>query len=169
MSAALDEGIRRGSGEANSITSSKLSYVEKVLLQALAITDMESAHSRQVAQEAIVKESAWFEHLGAFPAMQLLATRGAKDPMEVVGDPGQKALLAEALLGETRPPKDGEVASALQEVQERAIEGRQRDLRALIAEAERQGDDTGLALLTQQKLDLDRALRQLHSMKLPER
>ena len=32
-----------------------------------------------------------------------------------------------------------------------------------------QGDYAGLALLTQQKLDLDRALRQLHSMKLPER
>jgi hypothetical protein len=31
-----------------------------------------------------------------------------------------------------------------------------RDLRTLIAEAERRGDFTDLALLTQQKLDLDR-------------
>ena len=44
-----------------------------------------------------------------------------------------------------------------------------RDLRALIAEAERQSDYAGLALLTQQKLDLDRALRQLHGTKGPER
>jgi hypothetical protein len=35
-------------------------------------------------------------------------------------------------------------------------------LRALIAEAERRGDFTELTLLTQQKLDLDRALQQLH-------
>ena len=47
-------------------------------------------------------------------------------------------------------------------LQERAIEGRQRDLRAQIAEAERRGDFAGLAVLTQQKLELDRALRQLH-------
>jgi DNA primase len=146
-----------------------LTEVERVLLRALSVTDPEAAYARHLASEAVQKQQAWFEHLSAFPAMQLLATRGAQDPMDVVGDPGQKALLAEALLAETRPPEDGEVASALQEVQERAIEGRQRDLRALIAEAERQGDYAGLALLTQQKLDLDRALRQLHSMKLPER
>ncbi len=52
--------------------------------------------------------------------------------------------------------------SALQELEERAIETRQRELRAQIAEAERQGDYGGLALLTQQKLELDQALRQLH-------
>jgi DNA primase len=40
--------------------------------------------------------------------------------------------------------------------------GRLREVRAQIAEAERQGDFGGLALLTQQKLDLDRALRLLH-------
>jgi DNA primase len=35
-------------------------------------------------------------------------------------------------------------------------------MRAQIAEAERRGDQAELAVLTQQKLDLDRALRQLH-------
>jgi DNA primase len=42
-------------------------------------------------------------------------------------------------------------------------------MRAQIAEAERNGDFTGLALLTQQKLELDRALRRLHGQKGPER
>jgi DNA primase len=82
--------------------------------------------------------------------------------MDVVEDPAQRALLAEALLAETKPPEEGEVESAIQEIQERAIENRQRDLRTLIAEAERRGDFAQLALLTQQKLELDRALRQLH-------
>jgi DNA primase len=77
-------------------------------------------------------------------------------------------LLAEALLAETKPPEESEVQSAIQEIQERAIEKHQRDLRALIAEAERRGDHAELALLTQQKLDLDRALRQLHRQKPPE-
>jgi DNA primase len=88
--------------------------------------------------------------------------------MEAVNDQGQRALLAEALLGESRPPEANEVESAVQEVQERAIEGRLRDMRAQIAEAEKNGDYAGLALLTQQKLDLDRALRRLHGHKRRE-
>ncbi len=82
--------------------------------------------------------------------------------MDVVEEPAQRALLAEALLAEAKPPEASEVASAVQEIQERALAGRQRDLRAQIAEAERRGDFAELALLTQQKLELDRALRGLH-------
>ena len=145
-----------------------LTEVERVLLRALAITDPEGEQARRLAAEALAKQPAWFEHLGAFQAMQALAGRAAKDPMDVVEEPAQRALLAEALLAETRPPEEGEVASALQEVQERAIESQQRNLRALIAEAERRGDYAELAVLTQQKLELDRALRQLHSPKPPE-
>ena len=89
--------------------------------------------------------------------------------MDVVEDEAQRALLAETLLAETKPPEETEVQSAIQEIHERAIESRQRDLRALIAEAERRGDFAELAVLTQQKLDLDRALRQLHNQKPPER
>jgi DNA primase len=85
--------------------------------------------------------------------------------MDAVEDAAQRALLAEALLGESRPPEEDEVGSALQEVQERAIESRLRNLRAQIAEAERRGDYAELAVLTQQKLDLDRVLRQLHGHK----
>ena len=87
--------------------------------------------------------------------------------MDVVEDPAQRALLAETLLAEVKPPEASEVQSAIQEIQERAIEGRQRELRSLIAEAERRGDFAELAVLTQQKLDLDRTLRQLHNQRPP--
>jgi DNA primase len=149
--------------------AAKLTEVERVLLRALAVTDPDGAEARLVAAEAVTNSATWFEHLGSFGAMQALAARGAKDPMEAVNDSGQRALLAEALLGESRPPQANEVESAVQEVQERAIEGRLRDMRAQIAEAERNGDFAGLALLTQQKLDLDRALRRLHGQKAPDR
>jgi DNA primase len=142
-----------------------LTEVERVLLRALAITDPEGETARRIAAQAVVEQPVWFEHLGAFPAMQALAVRAANDPMDVVEDAAQRALLAEALLGENRPPEEDEVASALQEVQERAMEGRLRELRAQIAEAERRGDFAELAVLTQQKLDLDRALRGLHHQK----
>ena len=140
-----------------------LTEVERVLLRALAITDPEQEQARRLAAHALSEQPSWFEHLGAFPAIQELAGRQANDPMEVVTDPAQRALLAETLLRETRPPEEAEVQSAIQELHERAIENRQRDLRALIAEAERRGDFAELAMLTQQKLELDRALRQLHS------
>ena len=114
-----------------------LTEVERVLLRALAITDPEGETSRRLAAQLVVEQPVWFEHLGAFQAMQALAIRAARDPMDAVEDAAQRALLAEALLGESWPPEDDEVESALQEVQERAIESRLRNLRAQIAEAER--------------------------------
>jgi DNA primase len=142
--------------------AAKLTEVERVLLRALAVTDPDGAEARLLAAEALTNNAAWFEHLGAFGAMQALADRAARDPMDAVVDPGQRALLAEALLGESRAPEANEVESAVQEVQERAIEGRLREMRAQIAEAERNGDFGGLAILTQKKLELDQALRRLH-------
>jgi DNA primase len=145
-----------------------LTEVERVLLRALASTEIESAYARHLAAKAIQEQPSWFEHLASFPAMQALAVREANDPMEVVPDPSQKALLAEVLLDERRPVEDTEVEGAMQEVQERAIEGQLRDLRAQIADAERLGDDPALATLTQQKLELDRTLRQLQGHKIRE-
>jgi DNA primase len=151
------------------VRAASLTEVERVLLRALAVTDPGNAGARRLAAQALAQNPAWFERLGTFAALQALAVRQANDPMEVVEDPAQRAMLAEVLLAETKPPEEAEVESAIQEIQERAIENRQRDLRAQIAEAERRGDFAELALLTQQKLDLDRALRQLHNQKPPER
>jgi hypothetical protein len=114
--------------------------VERVLLRALAITDPDFERGRRLATDAILMQPSWFETLGTFAAMQALATRQAADPMDVVETkPCQRALLAEALLAEVKPPEESEIQSAIQEIQERAIATRLRDLRTLIAEAERRG------------------------------
>jgi len=144
------------------VRATTLTEVERVLLRALAIEDPEFEQGRRLAIQALAEQPAWFEHLGACAALQALALRQSRDPMDAVEDPAQRALLAETLLGETKPPEAGEIRSAIQEIQERALEVRQRDLRVQIAEAERRGDFTELALLTQKKMELDRALRQLH-------
>ena len=136
-----------------------LSEVERVLLRALAITDPRYEQARRLAAEALAEQPASFEHLGAYPALQALSGRQARDPMDVVEDAAQRALVAEALLAETRPPEVSEVVSAIQEIEERVLESRQRALRARISEAERQGDFAELAILTKQKLELDRELR----------
>ena len=148
-----------------------LTEVERVLLRALAVIDPEGELPRRLAAKVVLDRPAWFEHLPAFPALQSLAGRDAPDgrigidPMDTVEDPAQRAFLAEALLGETRPPEAREVESALQELQERELERRQRDLRAQIAEAERRGDYATVALLSQQKLEADLLLRRLHGRK----
>jgi DNA primase len=146
-----------------------LSEVERVLLRALAVTDPEDEQARRLAMAALEEQPAWFEHLGAYPALQALADRQARDPMDAVKDEAQRALLAEVLLAETRPPSESEIQSALQEIQERTLESRLRELRTRIAEAERRGDFAELALLTRQKLEQDRALRQLHTQHEPRR
>jgi DNA primase len=148
--------------------STALTEVERVLLRALAIDDPEFERSRRLAVLALAEQPAWFEHLGAYAALLALASRQTRDPMEVVEETAQRALLAEALLAETKPPEEREVHSAIQEIHERALESRLRELRVLIAEAERRADHAELALLTQQKLELDRALRQLHNQQRPE-
>jgi len=171
-SAVLREELRQAALKRRERIEAKatvLTEVERVLVRALAITDPEDERARRLAIAALAQQPAWFEHLGAFAALRALAERQARDPIEAVEEEGQRALVAEALLAETKPPTENEVQSAIQEIHERAIESRQRDLRALIAEAERRGDFAELALLTQQKLELDRALRQLHNQKPAER
>ncbi len=163
-SAVLREQLRQAAlrrQDRIEVRASPLSEVERVLLRALAIDDPEFEQSRRIAAEAIARHSASFEHLRAFPALQALAGRGARDPMETLEDPAQRALLAETLLGEIRPPEPGEVQGAIQETEERWIGSQLRDVRALIAEAERRGDFAELAVLTQKKLELDRALSRL--------
>ena len=140
-----------------------LTEVERVLLRALAITDPEHEESRSTAGDAVQRQSQWFEGLGAFPALQALAHRGSRDPMEVVGNAAQRALLAEALLAETEPPAVETVVDAIVSLQRRGIEADLREMRTRIQDAERKGDFAELAVLTQRKLELDRALRQLQA------
>ncbi len=150
------------------VKASALTEVERVLLRALAVVDPEFEQARRLAVQALTEQPASFEALPCFQALVVLAQRQAADPMEAVQDEGQRARLAEALLGETKPPGVDEVFSALQEIQEREIGARLRAIRAQIAEAERRADHAEIAVLTQQKLELDRALRKLHNQRPPE-
>jgi DNA primase len=145
------------------VRTSAMSEVERVLLRALSVMDPEHQQSRRIAGEALARQPEWFESLGVYPVLQALAGRESRDPMEVVEDAAQRALLAEALLGETEPPSPEMVQGAITGLRMRCLESDLRDLRVQIAEAERRGDFTELAVLTQQKLELDRSLRLLHS------
>jgi DNA primase len=170
-SAVLREELRQAALKRQDhieVKASALTEVERVLLRALAVVDPEFEQVRRMAAQALTERPALFEALPCCSALVELAQRQAADPMEAVQDEGQRARLAEALLGETKSPGVGEVFSALQEIQERAIGAQLRAIRAQITEAERRADHAETAVLTQQKLELDRALRKLHHQRPPE-
>jgi len=151
------------------VKGSPLTEVEKKLIRALAIIDPENLDSRRLAIDAVAKNPEIFQQLGTFPALQELAGRQARDPMDVVTEDAQRALVAQALMHEVHPPPTSEIAGAIQELEERAIEHRLRELRALIADAERRGDFAEVSALIKQKMELDRALRELRNQHPPER
>jgi len=165
-SAVLREELRQAALKRRDrveVKASPLTEVERVLLRALAIVDPEQEDARRLAVQALTMQPAWFEHLGTYGAMQAMVDRQAKDPMVSVEDEQQRGLVAEALLGETRPPEATEVQSALQQIQEHALETQQRELLGQIAAAERRGDIPEAIALTQKKMELDTALHQLHA------
>ena len=128
---------------------------------ALAIVDPEHQEARRLAAAAITRQSVWFEQLGVFAALKALAERQAKDPMDVVEDQAQRALLAEALLGEVRAPTAELVASTLAGHEAGLIEHELRSIRQQMADAERKGDYTEALKFGQLKIALDRRLREL--------
>ena len=115
-SAVLREELRQAAlrrREHIEFRATGLTEVERVLLRALAITDPEQEEARRIAVRALLDQPNLFEGLQALEAMRALAQRGAQNPMDMVSDPAQMALLAEALMGETRPPSAETVASAV--------------------------------------------------------
>ena len=165
-SAVLREELRQAALKKRDrieVRAAGLTEVERVLLRALAITDPEHEGARRTAADAVARQPQWFEGLEVFPALRALAGREARDPMEAVEDAAQRALLAGALLAETDPPSEATVVGAIQSLRKRQIENEIRQIRAQIAEAERRGDVAEVAVLSQRKMELDRALRGLHS------
>jgi DNA primase len=143
------------------VRPSTLSEVERVLIRALAITDPEFEDSRRVAVDALSDHQEWFEQLGCLPALMALSWRAAEEPMDLITDPDQRALVAQVLFAEGDPPSANTVRGAIESLEQTRLQAQQRELRAMIAEAERRSDFAELAILTQKKLELDRALRKL--------
>jgi DNA primase len=89
----------------------------------------------------------------------LLRDRGGLEPLAALPDPGQRALLAQALLRESAEVEMEQVEAALESLKYRHLEALQRRVRADIAEAERRGDWAQLAVFMAEKLKVDRQMR----------
>jgi DNA primase len=142
------------------LRSGRITEVERILVRALANEDPEFAGARSIAANAIAGNPAWFEHLTSFPALRLLGGRGTRDSMDAVEDSGQRALVAEALLNETRPPYEAEVQGALDEMHRKWLDKQYFLVETKIQEAHLRGDFAEEIQLAQQRLVLNRERNQ---------
>jgi DNA primase len=135
-----------------------LNEAERVLLRAAA-SSPESRVCLRVFQ-ALHDQPQWFDGLSVAPILNILRDRGPLEPLSAMSDPSHRALLAKALLRESREVELPEIEEALKSLQYLYLEALQRRVRADIAEAERRGDLAQRAMFMAEKLQVDRQMRE---------
>ena len=135
------------------------------------------ATARRLAAGRLLEHPGWADGLPAAGLIEALAGAPApENPLDVAPDQESRALLARALQGSDggaerngsggEQPMEVQVVNALHTLERRYLERRQREIRMLLAEADRRGDEAMLLQLTREKMGLDRALRE-HDRALP--
>ena len=141
------------------------SETERVLLRALVLPEGDAA--RELAAQALSEHPEWYEGLPAAALLEMLSNAAApSNPLDAAPDEESRSMLARVLMqaedsGESgsRQTMTGQVEDALHTLERRRLERRQRELRGLIAEADRRGDGAMLTHLTSEKMQIDRTLR----------
>lgn len=140
-----------------------VSEIERILLCALVLPDADSA--RQLAAEELAQHPDWYGELPSSTLIEILANGPTPDsPLEAAPDAPSRALLASALhQGSTAgcEVQREEVENALRTLHEQRLERRTRELRSMIAEAQRRNDEPMLMKLAHEKLQVERELRAL--------
>ncbi|HEY4355353.1 MAG TPA: DNA primase [Acidobacteriaceae bacterium] len=143
-----------------------VSEIERILLCALVLPEADSA--RRLAAEQLSSNPDWYSELPSSVVIEVLANAPAPDnPLDAAPDVDSRLLLASALHQSSEASEAArgslheQVENALHTLNERRLERRSRELRALIAEAQRRGDEAGLQLLAHEKIQVERDLRKL--------
>jgi DNA primase len=150
-------------------TQDPASETERILLRALVLPEGDPA--RTLAADQLSQHPEWYDSLPAAPVLEALAHAHAPpNPLDAAPDQPSRALLARALQQHDDPADTSssnasqsmteQVENALHTLERRRLERRQREVRSLLAEADRRGDQAMLATLTAEKLRIDRTLRQ---------
>jgi DNA primase len=141
--------------------SEPLTETERILLRALVLPESDSA--RVIASTHIADHPEWIADLATADLLDALAHSPAPpNPLDAASTDEARAHLALALdhtPQSTDTPLTEQVEGALHTLEHRRLERRQRELRSQIAEADRRGDTEMLNKLIQEKLDIDRKLR----------
>ena len=150
-------------------TADPASENERVLLRALVLPENDPA--RILAADQLSQHPEWYENLPAAAVLEALANASVpSNPLDAAPDAPSRTLLALVLQHPEDPAESSsreqpqtmaeQVENALHALESRRLERRQREIRSLIAEADRRGDQAILGQLTAEKLQIDRALRQ---------
>ena len=141
--------------------SEPLTETERILLRALVLPESDSA--RVIASTHIADHPEWIADLATADLLDALAHSPVPpNPLDAASTDEARAHLALALdhtPQSTDTPLTEQVEGALHTLEHRRLERRQRELRSQIAEADRRGDTEMLNKLIQEKLDIDRKLR----------
>jgi DNA primase len=151
-------------------TSDPASETERILLRALVLPENDAA--RILAAEQLAQHPEWYENLPSATLLETLANAPVpSNPLDAAPDQQSRVLLARALQhaddpaettsGNPQQSLTEQVENALHTLKRRQLERRQREVRTLIAEADRRGDQQMLHQLTTEKIQIDRTLRQL--------
>ena len=140
-----------------------ITEVERILLCALVRPDADS--SRALAAEQLGTYPEWFQDLPTAMMIEVLVNAPApENPLSAAPDDASRLQLASALhvsseAGETSEITALSVQSALDALEQRYSERRQRELRVQIADAERRGDEAERMRLLQEMLRLGKRRR----------
>jgi DNA primase len=141
--------------------SEPLTETERILLRALVLPESDAA--RIIASTRLAEHPEWIADLATADLLDALAnTPAPSNPLDAASTDEARAHLALALdhtPQPTDPPLTDQVEGALYTLEHRRLERRQRELRSQIAEADRRGDQEMLVRLIQEKLEIDRQLR----------
>lgn len=157
----LKEAARKRRDQVSTIGLDRLNEAERVLMRALASPTGSRVFQR--VADALRNQPEWFDGLGITRLLLILRDRGEQEPLAAIPDPGQRAILAQALLRETSEVEIDEVERALVSLKYRQLVALQRRVRSDIAEAERRGDFAQLAIFLAEKLKVDRQMRDADS------
>ena len=165
-SAVLREELRQAALKRRDrveVRPAMLTEVERVLLRALAITDPEGEQARDgLRSKRLPEQPAWFEHLGSISGSAGTGRPRGQRSDGSGGGSGQRACWPRRCWAKPSRRRRPRCRARFRRFRNGRSKAGSGTCGRQIAEAERRGDFAELALLTQQKLELDRALRQLH-------
>jgi DNA primase len=138
-----------------------LTETERILLRALVLPESDPA--RVIASTHLAEHPEWIADLATADLLDALAHSPAPpNPLDAAQTIEARAHLALALDHSphaSEAPLTVQVEGALHTLELRRLQRRQRELRSQIAEADRRGDQPMLTQFIQEKLHIDRQLR----------
>lgn len=161
----LQQAASQRLGSIRQTAGNTMGETERILLRALVLPPNQRARQRAASELSAHPE--WLEGMAVGELLEALANAPLDqhlDPMELAPDDRSRELLAGVLAQDlTTDPETlaADVGNALHTLERARLERRKRELRTLMTEAERRGDTDMVDQLTQEMMQVDRALRTL--------